>query len=64
MVRLRMKLKVEMGQFVSIPRQANGADVDVQHLLKSSPDDGELLYLRGRCYEDIGDDTDAKKKPC
>jgi tetratricopeptide (TPR) repeat protein len=61
-VRLRMNLKVEMGQFVSVPRRANGADVDVEQLLKSSPDDGELLYLRGRCYEAEGDDTDASKK--
>ena len=46
-----MKLKIEEKQFVSALEQANGADVDVDALLKPSPDDGELHFFRGQCHE-------------
>ena len=48
-----MKLKIEEKQFVSAPEQANGADVDVDALLKRSPDDGELHFLEGNTTENF-----------
>jgi cellulose synthase operon protein C len=54
--KLLLQLKVDMGHFLSSDGQNNGADADLAILLRSSPDDGNLLYLMGRCYEEQAGD--------
>ena len=57
--RLLLQLKVDMGQFLSSDGQDNGADAELKILLGSSPNDGKLLYLMGRCYEEQAGDLTA-----
>ena len=57
--RLLLQLKVDMGRFLSTYGQDNGADADLKILLGSSPNDGKLLYLMGRCYEEQAGDLTA-----
>jgi len=56
-----MQLKIDSLQFKSGPRGDDGADVDLDILLNTSPDDGKLLFLRGRCYEAAGTEKDYEK---
>ena len=59
--RLLVKLKFDMGQLLSTAGQMNGADVELKILLDmpANKNDGHLLYLRGRCSEEKGDDPGA-----
>jgi tetratricopeptide (TPR) repeat protein len=53
-----MKLKMDMGIFTSTVKHLQlieGADLDLDILLKRRPEDGDLLFRRGRCYEEGGD---------
>ena len=50
--RRQLDLRVEMGDF-------GNARTDVSILLKTTPADGKLLYMMGRCCEEAKDDTEA-----
>jgi tetratricopeptide (TPR) repeat protein len=56
-----IKLKFEMGRFISKDGREDGADVDLKILLKmpENKNDPHLLYLMGQCYEQGGDDVTA-----
>ena len=60
-VRRRMvQLKIDNRAFNTnseggVGDRVNGADLDLDILLKTSPYDGNLLFLRGRCYEEGND---------
>jgi tetratricopeptide (TPR) repeat protein len=63
--RKSMQWKIDQKLFTSkqeIGKNIEGADLDLDVLLKRSPDDGELLFLRGRCYEEGGDWGEAAIK--
>jgi len=49
-----MQLKIDRKQFNSGTR-GDGADLDLDTLLKTSGEDGNLHFLRGQCYEDAED---------
>ena len=57
-----MQLKIDRGFFNSTDPSDDGADLDLDILLKKSPDDGYLLFLRGRCYEAAEDYANAQAK--
>ena len=51
-----MELKIGRRQFNSSPGGSEGADVDLKILLEmeKNKNDGHLLFLQGRCYEEAG----------
>jgi cellulose synthase operon protein C len=50
--RLLVQSKIDMGLFNSHPREDDGADSDVERLLKNFPHEGNLWFLNGRCQEE------------
>ena len=58
-----IKLKFDMGRFISGGGREDGADVDLKILLEmpKNENDPHLLYLMGQCYEHGGDDVTAVK---
>ena len=57
-----MQLKIDQKHFISQGPQDEGADSDLKILLQKFPDDGNLLFLLGRCYEEGGNDKLAAEK--
>jgi tetratricopeptide (TPR) repeat protein len=56
-----MQLKFDMGNLISGAGRDDGANSDLQILLKSSPNDPELRFLMGRCYEEEGNFAGAQE---
>ena len=58
-----IKLKFDMGRFISGGGREDGADVDLKILLEmpKNENDPHLLYFMGQCYEHGGDDATAVK---
>ena len=58
--RLLVQLKIDLHLFNSQPPQDEGADSDVEDLLKNFPDEGNLWFLQGRCQEERNDATETE----
>ena len=54
-----MQLKIDTKHFISQGPQDEGDDSDLKILLQNFPDDGNLLFLLGRCYEEEGGEEGA-----
>jgi tetratricopeptide (TPR) repeat protein len=60
--RKRVDLKIQMRLYISHPGADDGADVDLKILLGKTPNDGHIVFLMGRCYEEAAGDALAAGK--